>query len=379
MPSLLITNDFPPIISGIATYFFQLWKNLPQEQVMVLAPRVSPWHELDRAVNFKIIRKWIPLGESGLSKTVKMFLNVWWGIFCAKRYHVTKLHCGQIVSTGLSGLICKKLFGIPYSVYVCGSESIRFSKHDILRRLMNLILTEAAQVIVNSNSTFNEYSKIVTDISKLKKVTPGVDTIFFKPEKSKFSESFAGKKVLLTVSRLDERKGHDRIIAALPGILTKYPNLMYFIIGTGREEIRLRNLVKIHNITIFVRFIGSISNDELRDYYNVCDLFILPNRITTKHQQLQGDIEGFGIVFLEAAACGKAVIAGNSGGAVEAVEQGVTGILVNPNSTTEIKQAILNLLESPDKANQFGENGRKRVVQLFEWTKLAKLLEPILC
>ena len=140
MTSLLITNDFPPIVSGLSTYFYQLWRHLPQDKIMVLAPKIKHSAEIDRKIKFTIIRKWIPSGESYFAKIIKMIVNCWWGLWFVKKYKISKLHCGQIISNGLCGLICNKLLGLPYSIYVCGSESIRFRKHQILSYILDTIL-----------------------------------------------------------------------------------------------------------------------------------------------------------------------------------------------------------------------------------------------
>jgi len=285
---------------------------------------------------------------------------------------ISKLHCGQILSAGWCGLICKKLFGLPYAVYVCGSESIRFQRY---RALLQHILNEASEIIVNSESTRREFMELIVDKTKIIKLTPGVDTTFFQA----LPQLTARKpKVLLTVARLDERKGHDKVIAALPIIRERFSEIRYYIVGDGREKNHLIELAQQHQVTHLVHFYGTVSPEKLRRLYQECDIFILPNRVTQHNQRLRGDLEGFGIAFLEAAACGKVTIGGNSGGAAEAIENGYTGLLVDPDSEHEIAQAVNYLLAQPERARQMGEQGRMRAVEHFNWAVIAQSLQQIL-
>lgn len=386
--SLLITNDFPPIVSGISTAFFQLWKNLPSDKIIVLAPRVKGCSKFDKAQSFKILRKWIPLGESPVSKLFKSVLIAFYCLFLVSRHKVKKLHCGQILSTGLAGMLCKRFFGIPYGVYVYGSETVRFRDSRVLILFINKIIDEADELIPNSEFTLNEFLSSGIKREKMVKVVPGVDTTAFCPANRSLSLAkkfnLEGCRVLLTVSRLDERKGHDMVIRALPKVLEKYPNTKYLIVGGGREKGRLQNiamdlgLIDAHFQTEKVVFAGYVENNCLPDYYNLCDIFIMPNRETSERKQLRGDLEGFGIVFLEASACGKPVIAGRSGGANEAVEEGVTGLFVNPHSIEDVSNAVIQLFDDESLSKRLAQGGRRRAKLQYDWKLLSKTLLKIL-
>jgi len=382
MVSLLITNDFPPIVSGISTVFYHLIRNLPGEKPLILAPQVRGCEEWDRREGFSVIRKRMPLGESQKAKLLKALLNTFWAFYYVRKLGVKKLHCGQVLSSGFAGFLCKRILGIPYSVWVYGSETIRFRDASPLLRLLATITQDADMVVSNSSFTTEEYRTFGTPPEKLVKITPGVDTTMFSPAPPdhdllrKFDLS--GKKVLLTVARLDERKGHDRVIEVLPSLLKETPEIRYLIVGKGREDLRLRALAEQLGVQREVLFVGYVPDEELPSYYNLCDLFVLPNRETVNTQMLQGDYEGFGIVFLEAAACGKPVIAGRSGGTFEAVVDEVTGLLVDPHSHENLAQAITRLLNNVGQAREFGLNGRARVEREFEWRGLAQLFKKIL-
>jgi phosphatidylinositol alpha-1,6-mannosyltransferase len=380
--SLLITNDFPPIVSGISTVFYQIWKRLPPDRIMILAPKTPGCGEFDKKEPFHIIRKGIPTGESGKTKLVKMIFNIFYSLCYAKKYNIRKLHCGQILSVGPAGLICKKLFGIKYSVYVYGSETLRFGNSRMMSWLMKRVIEEAEELIPNSKFTMHEYERWGIPREKMVTIVPGVDSTFFHPRgKSRYlveKYHLQDKQIIMTVGRLDERKGHDMVIRAMAHIVKQFPNVVYMIVGKGREEQRLKNLAESLNLSNRVIFTGFVTDESLPDYYNLCDVFVLPNRETESHNQLKGDYEGFGVVFLEAGACGKPAIAGNSGGSSEAVVDGITGLIVDPRNEVEIAQAIGRILADKNFANRLGMAGRNRAEKEFDWQHIAKTMEEIL-
>ena len=266
MTSLLITNDFPPIVSGIATYFYQIWRRLPEDKVMVFAPKVNQYNNSEISIDFKVIRHWIPIGESNFAKIFKMLFNFYWGFYLIFKYNIKKLHCGQILSNGLLGLVANKIAGIPYVVYVCGSESVRFGKFRFLNLIMKYILANAEKIVINSESTLKEYLSFYPIRSKYLKITPGVDVNFFKTNNIPQSQMDSQHKILLTVSRLDERKGHDKVIAAMPEILKIHPDTHYIIVGEGREKERLKTLTHKFQVENNVKFTEFISKEKLREH-----------------------------------------------------------------------------------------------------------------
>ena len=201
--SLLITNDFPPIVSGISTVFYQIWKRLPADRIMILAPKVPGCDEFDKKETFHIIRKKIPTGESGKTKLVKMILNIFYVLCYARKYNIGKLHCGQILSVGPAGLVCKKLFGIKYSVYVYGSETLRFGNSQMMSWLMKKVIEEAVELVPNSEFTMHEYERWGIPRENMVTIVPGVDTVFFHPEgKSRYlveKHRLQDKQIIMTV------------------------------------------------------------------------------------------------------------------------------------------------------------------------------------
>jgi len=197
-------------------------------------------------------------------------------------------------------------------------------------------------------------------------IHPGVDTVSLESGKDfrrriREQHRLGQSPVLLIVGRLQRRKGQDMVIKALPLVHQKFPETKCLIVGTGQEEAYLKHLVRGVGVTSSVVFAGQVQDRELGGYYAACDLFVMPNR------QIGQDIEGFGMVFLEAAATGKAVIGGKSGGTDDAILNGVTGLRVDGNKEVDIAEAVISLLSDPERARAMGESGRRRAEKEFSW------------
>jgi phosphatidylinositol alpha-1,6-mannosyltransferase len=170
--------------------------------------------------------------------------------------------------------------------------------------------------------------------------------------------------VVLTVGALQQRKGQDTMIRALPRLLQRHPNLLYSISGEGWERPRLEQLVNDLGLRAAVQFRGVPEDAELVRGYQQCDLFALPNR------QVGWDFEGFGIVLLEAQSCGKAVVAGASGGTVETLIPGQTGFVADCSAPEGVAQAVGDALEAPERLVRMGQRAREWVVGRFDWSVL---------
>lgn len=380
--SLLIPGDFPPEVSGIATYFLELWKYYSSNENFILAAKYAGYKEYDRNSDLNTIRVAIPTGNAIHQKIFKSFIYTFKTVQLHLRHKFDLLHCGQVLSSGATGWIMKKMFGIPYIVYVYGSETYRFGENKFLMEMIRRFLSEALYIIPNSHFTMEEFQALNISREKFRIITPGVDVERFHPEDpdenliAKYG--LAGKKVLLTVARLDERKGHDRVIETIARLKDDQPNIVYLIVGKGREMQRLQQLVKHLNIERQVVFCGYVPDSELPKYYNLCDIFLLLNRQTYIDEKLSGDYEGFGIVFLEASACGKAVIAGNFGGIADAVDHEHSGYIIDSENPREITKTIKSLLNKPEKLKEIGDFGRQRAIDHFTWKSLSKkLIEAI--
>jgi phosphatidyl-myo-inositol dimannoside synthase len=178
-----------------------------------------------------------------------------------------------------------------------------------------------------------------------------------------------GTPVLLTVARLDEHKGHDKVIQALPRILQHSPELRYVLVGPGAENWpRLRRMAVSLGVERNVEYLGPVSLEELHRAYQEATVFVMASREVPNRLDL---VEGFGLTFVEAGAVGVPCVAGNSGGVPDAVQHEVTGLLVTPESPEEIAAAIIRLLRDPELASRLGEQARERAKQQLQWKQLA--------
>jgi len=352
---LLITGDFLPVKGGISTLFFEICNKI--NSIMVLTKKSRNDEAFDSLQKFKIRR----------IRTFHKYLQpLCFGLNAfrtVKKEKIDKLICGQLLIPGLSGYLIQKFLKIPYYVHVYGPE---FKEHKIFSPLLKRILKSATKIITISNFARVQLIKQDISSSKIEILTPGVDTARFNPnlnaDKILRKHNLYNKTVLLTVSRLDMNKGIDKMIYLMPEILRKYPNAVYLIVGTGPEEQYLKKLAAKSSKESII-FTGEVPDEELPLYYASCDVFVLLTRKVPK----KGFVEGFGIVFLEASACGKSIIAGRAGGSAEAVEDQITGLVVNPHNDSEILSSLEKLLKDDNLRNKLGSNGRMRIENEFNW------------
>jgi phosphatidylinositol alpha-1,6-mannosyltransferase len=239
-------------------------------------------------------------------------------------------------------------------VYVHGEEIPKGKGYFDKIRLR--ALQNASALVAVSNFTKNALIDIGIPRERITVIRNGVDTARFQPgEKSRRivdRYGLANRRILLTLARLDERKGQDMMIRALPKIREAVPDVVYLIVGEGGYGGTLRSLVADLHLEDAVIFTGAVSDDEAVDFYRTCDAYIMPNRTLE-----DGDTEGFGLVFLEAGACGKPVIGGAAGGVPDAIVHEVTGLLVDGTSTEAIGNACIRLLQDAELRSELGANG----------------------
>jgi phosphatidylinositol alpha-1,6-mannosyltransferase len=234
----------------------------------------------------------------------------------------------------------------------------------------------ASFLIANSRNTerilFEEWDLPANRVYVLH---PGVDTARFRPAARdgalRAALGWENRPVVLTVGRLQLRKGHDQMIRAISIIRKSVPRVLYAIAGDGEEGAALEDLVTSEGLSDHVQFLGEIADDRLVQCYQQCDLFVLPNR------QVGRDIEGFGMVLLEAQACGKPVLAGASGGTAETMRIPETGIVVPCDQPDGLAAVASELLPDLDRRARMGAAARAWVVETFDWEKLSRHAEAI--
>ncbi len=363
MRILLATNDFPPKIGGIQTYCYELAKNLALlgEEIVVLAPGVEGDLEFDKRQNLKIVR-------------VKKKISLYFAFFSIlRRERIEKILVAHRANYARLASWANLLWKIPYTIIVYGGEILLPTSS----RSVQKNFKRAKRIIAISHFTKKKLIEIGIPEKKIVVIHPGVDPVKFNPRldpspiKKKYN--LEGKKVILTASRLAKHKGHQNVLKALPQVLKRVPNLVYLIIGEGEEEEALRKMVKDLKLEERVVFAGEIA-EELPLYYAACDLFIMPSYEIKE----RGDAEGFGIVYLEANACGKPVIGGRSGGVTDAIIDGETGFLVDPLNINQIAEALIKLLTNPELARKLGRRGRERMEEEFSWKRIAQKVREVM-
>ena len=216
------------------------------------------------------------------------------------------------------------------------------------------------------------------DERKIQVVYPGVDREFERGPKVESiiqKHGLSGKFVMMTVGRLVKRKGHDMVIQALPSILDRVPDAIYLIVGDGPERQALEQAAERAGVREHVVFAGSVGDSEiLRQYYQTADTFVMTSRILEK----KGDVEGFGIVYLEAASCGLTAVAGRSGGVVDAVIDQETGLLVDPTSLQEIADAVVRLHDDPALRERLGQAAYMRAKSSFQYDQVVQKMDAFI-
>jgi phosphatidyl-myo-inositol dimannoside synthase len=378
MSTLLFSELFPPRVGGTARWFYEVYRRYPKGEARIFTDYQAGDHEVDGQLSLPITRTPMKMEDWGFLRfnSIKQY----WRTVRALReivrnQGVQKIHCARVMPEGVAAFLAYTIWRTPYCVYAHGEEIGTALSSSQLTLLMRWVYGSAHKIIANSRNTRTLLQKVGVQEEKIAVIPPGVDIIRFSPgdeDSAREMLGLTGHPILLSVGRLQRRKGHDHMIRAVPAIAAKFPNLKYVIVGTGEEESRLRRIADEAGIAHLVKFAGSIADDHLTDYYRACDLFVLPNREEANH-----DIEGFGIVFLEANACGKPVLGGISGGTRDAIADGETGLLVDGENVQAISEAALSILETPGKAAAMGYRGRERTVALFSWEKGAERIRQL--
>jgi phosphatidylinositol alpha-1,6-mannosyltransferase len=372
--TLLLTEIFPPTVGGSGRLFWEIYSRLPPERYLIAAADVPGAAEFDRTHSHAVFRLPMQLGDRGVRKwpSMKYYLRTAWRVTrLVKDHGIQMLHCGRNLPEGFVGYMVNKLCGVPY-LFVCHGEDIGVTKTSReMTWMTRRVMRRAVGVVANS---FNTRRMLLEEWgypeNRIHVIQPGVDAAKFVPappdERFSAEMGWAGRTVLLTVGRLQQRKGHDTVIRALPAVRAKHPNVLYAIVGKGEEEPRLRALATVVGVVDAVQFLGGLSDEQMTKCYQQCDLFVLANRTVGV-----GDIEGFGMVLLEAQACGKAVVAGDSGGTGETMSVPATGRVVNCDGPELLAGVLNELLSAPDELAAMGRRGREWVEDRFDWPLVA--------
>ena len=382
MKILVLTDSFLPHAGGSREYYYNLYRHFPEfgdTQVTIATKKVPGWRAFDQSVSSDSLRivRWLkPLDTwqlRELPKGLGPFLHAAWRMY---KDNPAALHVGDLYPQGISGLLLKKLTGIPYVAYCHGEDIALTARYKYQPHMRDMVYRGADAIVANAEFARRNLIRIGIPEDRIVKINPGVDLERFSPRPARIDLfkkwNLEGKKVVLTVARLISRKGHDLVLRAIARLVREVPEMVYLIVGQGPEEQKLRNLAVELGIMNSVRFAGRVSEELLPDCYGLCDVFAMVNR-----EEANGDLEGFGMVFLEANAVGKPVIGGRSGGTADAIEEGVTGFRVATDQPEDLTGTLRNLLLDTDLRQRFGEAGRKRVEREFQWRDRSRKLHEV--
>lgn len=365
MKHLLVTNDFPPKIGGIQSLLWEWWRRLPPDSFAVLT---SPYagaaaFDAEQAFHIERTREPVLLPHPWMVQRINTM---------ARDVGVDLIVLDPALPLGLVG----PSLDLPYDVVLHGAEVTVPGRLPLSKQTLGYVLRRARHIVAAGGYPAAEAEHAAGRALPITVVPPGVDTDRFHPladsERAQARADFGipdDAELLVSISRLVPRKGFDTAIRAAALLHSSRPRLLLAIAGGGRDEQRLRGLAT--SLDAPVRFLGRVSNDDLPRLYGCADAYAMlcRNRWGGLEQ------EGFGIVFLEAAACGVPQIAGDSGGAAEAVDHGVTGLVVrHPDDPREVAAAIEALLDDPAQARRMGAAGRERAVREFSYDVLAHRL-----
>lgn len=364
----LITQDFPPKVGGIQTYAMELAKRFNNncEAFCVVAPNTEDASKTDATFPFFVKR--ITSTEPLLGW---LSLPVLPGYL--KSQNINTVFHAQWTSLPVS-VFMKKLGIIQYIFVAVHGRELLFNPlgkntlfGKVYARYRNRMLSYVDHFFPVSNYTASLLTERGIDPQKIEVVPNGTDPEHFYPMDDNLREELGlqNKKILLTTTRLVSRKGVDTVIKALPEVIKEHPEVVYLVVGDGEFKPQLVELVEELRLQDYVRFEGKVPHEDLIKYYNTCDIFLMPSKTEIP------DVEGFGLVFLEANACEKPVIGSKAGGIPDAVIHEQTGLLVEEQNPEELAQAVKRLLKNPEFARELGEKGRQRVLDVANWDRAA--------
>lgn len=363
--TLVITNDFPPRPGGIQTFIYGLVQGFDPDDVVVLTSKHTGWQEFDKQEKYPIFRH-----NTQMLLPTKAVGDQ--AITIIKEFNCDRVLFGASAPLGLLANRLKN-HGIKKTVAITHGHEVGWAFTPGLKQTFQKIVKDVDKLTYLTKFTFEQISEAISSdqLEKFEQLTPGIDINMFNPENKtngqsqKIRERFrlGNKPVVVCVSRLMARKGQDTLIEVWPEVLKKVPDAHLLIVGGGSLKQSLHKKTFDNNVHTSVIITGAVDWKELPGFYAAGDVFAMPVRT----RNLGFDVEGLGIVYLEASATGIPVIAGNSGGAPEAVFDGVTGFVLNPNNQMILAEKIIELLLNKELSNRLGKQGRSWIEKQWQW------------
>jgi phosphatidylinositol alpha-1,6-mannosyltransferase len=369
--TLVVTNDFPPRVGGIQSFVHSLACQLPPDELVVYASRWEGAAEFDAKQPFPVVRHPTSLliPTPGALRRVRAV---------AAKYECDSVWFGAAAPLGLLAGPLRKDPGIGRFVASTHGHEVGWAKLPVARQLLRRIGRECDTVTYLGEYTLARLAKACGPQTHFVQLPSGVDTAAFSPDADgagiRRRYGLSERPVVVCVSRLVARKGQDILIRALPAIRRRVPGTALLLVGGGPHRKQLEQMVRDGGLEQDVIFTGSVPFAELPAHYAAGDVFAMPCR-----SRLRGlEVEGLGIVYLEANACGLPVVAGNSGGAPDAVLEGVTGYVVDGREVDAVAGRVGELLADEAKRKAMGEAGREWVSREWRWPTLGARLRELL-
>ncbi|MBI2896308.1 MAG: glycosyltransferase family 4 protein [Deltaproteobacteria bacterium] len=375
MKVLLVSERFPPAWGGSRMYYYEVARRFPPAEIKVVTKRVDGHAEFDARERFSIVRRF-EVWDTADYRTLFTKYPGYMAYLTTEllRTGADLVHSGDCLPAGLFSVVWRSFLGVPYIYWSHGEDHTLLASSRYLKHVLALVCRQADLVVANSRFTVDLLRRTGIREDRIRLVTPGVDgDRFSRPvETSDLRErhGLEGKRTILTVARFSPRKGYDTGLRALELLRDRHPDVVYLMVGKGGDKPRIQALVKELGLEDRVRWAQDVPLDDLVRHYALCDVFLLANRAHRDHTG-QVDVEGFGMVFLEAGCQAKPVVGGRSGGTVDAVMHGVTGLLCSPDSPEDFAQALDRLLSDPDLARKMGQAGKDRALRDFGWDRKA--------
>lgn len=365
---LFIGSDFWPKVGGVANYNYNLCKGISTD-VALLIDEESVKNNILNVEYRKLFSKFF------YPRWVKAVYQIY---KIAKKYRVEYLWSENILPLGTATMIVAKLLKLPYVVNIYGMDILQAQSSRRKKIISQLVLESATKIISCSKATKNLITNRGIDKSKVEVVYPGVSVEDKKVYDSNLKQelidkyNLAGKKILLSIGRLVERKGFLEVIEMMPKLLKKMPDLIYVLIGSGEQKDKIVQRIKELNLSDKIIFLDGVNDKEKWTWLELSNSFIMLAK------QTEEDIEGFGIVYLEAGLAGKPVIANKCGGPSEAVIDGQTGILLDPNSDLSKRINIISdFLQDDSSLRELGLQAQSIVIKKFNWQNSINKLKSV--
>ncbi|GGM12645.1 glycosyltransferase family 4 protein [Nakamurella endophytica] len=369
--TLLLTNDFPPRTGGIQSYLYELAVRLPAADLVVYAPDWPGAAEFDAALPFPVVRHptSLMLPVPAVTDRARHLVD---------RHGIEAVWFGAAAPLALLAPVLRRA-GVRRVLASTHGHEVGWSMLPVARQALRSIGRGCDVVTFVSRYARHRTAAALGPGAALEYLPPGVDAEVFRPDPAARAAlrdryGLGSAPVVVCVSRMVRRKGQDALVRAWPQVRRGVPGAVLVLVGDGPDRPRVQRLAADGLADGSIRMTGSVPQDELAAHYALGDLFAMPCR--TRGGGL--DVEGLGIVFLEASATGLPVVAGDSGGAPEAVQDGRTGTVVDGRDTGAVAEAVLRLLADPAGAAAAGATGRRWVAEQWTWDRSARRLSELL-